>query len=72
MPNQRSSKSRFAFTSASTALALLPASHALAFHGPSDGPGAASAVTQLAMAIIIYAASAAVIATGLIGALRDQ
>jgi hypothetical protein len=68
MPNQRSSKTRFAFTSASTALVLLPASHALA----SQGPGAASAVTQLAMAFIIYAASAAVVATGLIGALRDQ
>jgi hypothetical protein len=68
MPNQRSSKSRVAFTSVSTALALFPASHALA----SQGPGAAGPVTQLAMTLVIYGASAAVIATGLIGALRDQ
>jgi hypothetical protein len=65
MPNQRPSKSRVAFTSVSTARALFPASHALA----SQGPGA---VTQLAMTLVIYGASAAVIATGLIGALRGQ
>jgi hypothetical protein len=67
MSNQRCSKSRFALTSASTALALLPASHALA----SQAPGAVSAVTELAIAFLIYGASAAVIATGLIDALRD-
>jgi hypothetical protein len=68
MPDRQSSKSRFALISVATALAMLPATNVLASHGP----GAAGAVTQLAMAIIFYAASAAVIANGLIGALRDQ
>jgi hypothetical protein len=72
MPNQRSSKSRCAFTSAPTALALFPASQVLASQGVGGGPDAVSAVTQLAVALVIYGASAVVISAGLIDALRDQ
>jgi hypothetical protein len=72
MPNQRPSKSRCAFASASTALALFPANHVLASQGAGGGPDAVSAVTQLAVALIIYGASAVVISAGLIDALRDQ
>jgi hypothetical protein len=61
-----------AFTAAVSALALLPAGHALASQGPGGGPGTASAITQLAMAILVYGASAAIIAAGLIGALRQR
>ncbi len=56
--------SRFAFVPA--IVALLPAGHALASQGPGGGPGAASSFTQLAMAMIVYGASALVVGVGLI------
>jgi hypothetical protein len=43
---------------------------AFASQGPGGGPGTASAAMQLAMAILVYGASALVIAAGLIGAVR--
>jgi hypothetical protein len=48
--------------------ALLSASPALASQGPGGGLGTASTFTQLTMAIIVWGASALVVATGLIGA----
>ncbi len=73
MSNQQLSRiARFAFAVASAALALLPASQAFASQGPGGRQGAASAMTQLAMAIIVYGTSAVVIAFGLIGALRHR
>jgi N-acetylglutamate synthase/N-acetylornithine aminotransferase len=51
---------------------LLSAGSALASQGPGGGMGTASALTQLAMAILVYGASALVIGTGLIGALRRR
>jgi hypothetical protein len=51
---------------------LLPVSLALASQGPGGGPGTASAITQLVMAILVYGASAAIVAAGLIGALRHR
>jgi hypothetical protein len=51
---------------------LLPAGSALASQGPGGGMGTASALTQLAMAILVYGASALVIGAGLIGALRRR
>jgi hypothetical protein len=51
---------------------LLPAGSAFASQGPGGGMGSASALTQLAMAILVYGASALVIGTGLIGALRRR
>jgi hypothetical protein len=51
---------------------LLSAGSALASQGPGGGMGTASALTQLAMAILVYGASTLVIGTGLIGALRRR
>jgi hypothetical protein len=61
--------SRLAFAGASAAT-LLSASAAFASQGPGGGPGTASGFTQLAMAIIVYGASALVVGVGLIGAAR--
>jgi hypothetical protein len=57
-------------SSAAACAALLSAGRALASQGPGAGMGTASALTQLAMAILVYGASALVIGAGLIGALR--
>jgi hypothetical protein len=51
---------------------LLSASHALASQGPGGGTGTAGAITQWVMAILVYGASAAIVAAGLIGALRHR
>jgi hypothetical protein len=45
---------------------------AFASQGPGGGLGTASSFTQLAMAIMVYGASALVIGTGLIGAVRRR
>jgi hypothetical protein len=63
--------SHFAFAVSSTA-ALLSANAAFASQGPGGGPGTASGVTQMAMAIIVYGASALVVGAGLIGATRRR
>jgi hypothetical protein len=67
---------RQAFRNARLAIAacavLLPAGSALASQGPGGGMGTASALTQLAMAILVYGASALVIGAGLIGAWRRR
>jgi hypothetical protein len=64
--------SRVAFVTSSTAAGLLAASAALASQGPGGGPGTASSFTQLAMAVLVYGASALVVAAGLIGAVRHR
>ena len=70
--------SRLGFATASTAAGLLSAAGllfsnvAFASQGPGGGPGTASSFTQLAMAIIVYGASALVVGTGLIGAARRR
>ena len=46
------------------------ANAALASQGPGAGMGTASHLTQVAMAILVYGASALVVAIGLIGAAR--
>jgi hypothetical protein len=51
---------------------LLPAGSALASQGPGGGMGTASSLTQIAMAVLVYGASALIIGTGLIGALRRR
>ncbi|WP_375414883.1 hypothetical protein [uncultured Bradyrhizobium sp.] len=51
---------------------LLPAAGAFASQGPGGGMGSASSLTQTAMAIVIYGASALIVGTGLIGALRQR
>jgi hypothetical protein len=45
---------------------------ASASQGPGVAAGAASHLTQTIMAILVYGASALVVGTGLIGALRRQ
>jgi hypothetical protein len=42
----------------------------LASQGPGAGPGTASHLTQLTMAILVYGISALVVGAGLIGAVR--
>ena len=49
---------------------LLPAASALASQGPGGGMGAASTLTQVTMAVLVYGASALIVGAGLIGALR--
>ena len=64
--------SRIAFATAAVAAVLLPADAALASQGPGGGPGTASDLTQLVMAIIVYGTSALVVGAGLIGAARQR
>ena len=49
---------------------LLSTDAALASQGPGGGMGTASPFTRLAMAVLVYGASAIVVAAGLIGAAR--
>ena len=51
---------------------LLPAASAFASQGPGGGMGTASNLTQIAVAVIVYGASALIVGTGLIGALRRR
>jgi hypothetical protein len=69
MTRKISWKSRLAATACAV---LLPAGSAFASQGPGGGMGTASAFTQLAMAILVYGASALIVGAGLIGALRRR
>ena len=51
---------------------VLGASPALAAQGPGVEAGAASALTQSVMAILVYGVSALIVGAGLIGALRGR
>jgi hypothetical protein len=62
--------SRLAF--AATGIVLLSAASAFASQGPGGGMGTASNLTQTAMAVIVYGASALIVGAGLIGALRRR
>jgi hypothetical protein len=53
-------------------ISLLSASAALASQGPGGGMGTASHLVQMAMAILVYGASAIVVCAGLIGAARGR
>jgi hypothetical protein len=64
--------SRTALAAASISAALVWANAALASQGPGGGPGSASPLTQLAMAILVYGISALVVGAGLIGAIRRR
>jgi len=64
-------KSPFAL-SLMPAAAVLCANAALASQGPGTGPGTASPLTQLIMAIIVYGTSALLVGAGLIGAARRR
>ena len=51
---------------------LLPVGSALASQGPGGGMGTASSLTQIAMAVLVYGASALIVGAGLIGGLRRR
>jgi hypothetical protein len=51
---------------------LLPVGSALASQGPGGGMGTAGSLTQVAMAVLVYGASALIVGAGLIGALRRR
>jgi hypothetical protein len=61
-----------ALATASTTACLLSADAALASQGPGGGLGTASSFTQVAMAILVWGASALVVGTGLIGIARRR
>ena len=51
-------------------IALVAADAALASQRPGTSAGTASSLTQIAMAVLVYGASALIVGAGLIGALR--
>lgn len=63
---------RFAVKLAVSAVTAWAAGAADASQGPGTSPGAAGSVTQLAMAIAVYGACAAIVGAGLIGLLRKR
>ncbi len=56
----------------SIAAVLFAATNALASQGPGILPGTASPITQTVMAVLVYGLSAAIVAFGLIGAVRKR
>jgi hypothetical protein len=64
--------SHLAFAIAAMAASSLSATAAFASQGPGGGLGTASPFTQLAMAILVYGVSAAVVGAGLIGVARRR
>jgi len=64
------SRVRQCLAALTTASIVLVSNAALASQGPGTGAGTAGHFTQLAMAILIYGASALVVGAGLIGTLR--
>jgi len=69
MPRTSYRISRFAIAACA---ALLPVASALASQGPGGGMGTASSLTQVAMAVLVYGASALIVGAGLVGALRGR
>ncbi len=67
-----SRKNSSVLRTAAAAALLLPAASAVASQGPGGGMGTASSFTQIAMAVLVYGASALIIGAGLIGALRRR
>jgi hypothetical protein len=63
-------KQRIAALALAAISIVLASGMALAAQGPGTSAGNASQLTQLAMAILVYGASALVVGAGLIGALR--
>jgi hypothetical protein len=72
MSRENSRISRAAVAAVCAGAMLLPAASALASQGPGGGMGTAGSLTQIAMAVIVYGASALIVGAGLIGALRRR
>ena len=68
----RISISRAALAAASIVAGMSWVDTAFASQGPGGGIGTASHLTQVAMAILVYGASALVVSAGLIGAARGR
>src|ERR1700730_13636495 len=68
----RDAVSRAALAATPIVAAVLWTDTAFASQGPGGGMGTASHLTQLAMAIVVYGASAIVVGAGLIGAARGR
>jgi hypothetical protein len=68
----RNPMSRAAIAAAVVVMEVSWANAALASQGPGGGMGTAGHLTQVAMAILVYGASALVVAAGLIGAVRGH
>jgi hypothetical protein len=71
-PHIRQRISRFAVGTAGALAALSWATVAMASQGPGVATGTASHFIQLAMAIIVWGASALLVGIGLIGAARRR
>ena len=67
-----SSISRGAMAAASIIAGASWANAALASQGPGGGMGTAGHLTQVAMAVLVYGASALIVGAGLIGAVRGR
>jgi hypothetical protein len=67
-----SRKNSCALRAAIAAVLLLPAASVFASQRPGGGMGTAGSFTQIAMALLVYGASALIIGAGLIGALRRR
>jgi hypothetical protein len=72
MASFRTRISQIAFATAAMLASSLATTAAFASQGPGGGLGTASPFTQLAMAILVYGLSAAVVGAGLIGAARRR
>ncbi|MEO8320152.1 MAG: hypothetical protein ABI561_17720 [Bradyrhizobium sp.] len=68
----RIAMSRVALAAAAIVIEVFCNGAALASQGPGGGMGTASHLTQVAMAILVYGASALVVGAGLIGAVRGR
>jgi len=68
----RRSKSLAAMAAASFVAGVSWANAALGSQGPGGGMGTAGHLTQVAMAMLVYGASALVVGIGLIGAARGR
>jgi hypothetical protein len=68
----RSATSRAAMAAASIIAGVSWANAALASQGPGGGMGTAGHLTQVAMAVLVYGASALVVGAGLIGTVRAK
>ncbi len=69
---KRFCRSYLGLAASSTVVTSLWAASAFASQGPGGGLGTAGGFTQLAMAIVVYGASALVVGAGLIGAVRRR
>ncbi|MHB8267206.1 hypothetical protein [Bradyrhizobium sp.] len=67
-----SRKNSSVLPAAIAAVLLLPAASVFASQGPGGGMGTAGSFTQIAMAVLVYGASALIVGAGLIGALRRR